>query len=98
MPHAQLRMILSQRGIASVMQPILNAPMGTSQGKQSPGISQRSWQAGDSIAHLCFGGAKGISPLIFEFEDLSQFWPGTVVCQHATNGDCSLFQTPVPFH
>src|SRR6266851_1085119 len=52
---------------------------------------------GHALAHLRFAPPKGIGPLIFEFEDLSEVRPGAVISEHAAHDDASLFQASMSF-
>jgi hypothetical protein len=53
MAHTNLSVVFLHGDIASMMQPILNAPMTSRQCEESFGISQIPWETGHAIAHLC---------------------------------------------
>ncbi len=79
MTHAQLGMIFTHRGIASIMQSVFDSPMPSGQFQSSCGVSQTIRQTRHAIAHLRFRDAKRIGALAFQFEHLRQFGPRAVV-------------------
>ena len=70
MAQTNLSVVFLHGDIASMMQPILNAPMTSRQFEEPFGICQICGSTGHPIAYLCLGFPQCVGTLTFEFEDL----------------------------